>query len=105
MDFTYTQLLDMYGSLLTKRQREIMDLHFNFDLSFSEIADETGITRQGAADSVNKSKKQLEKLEEKLGVIRSAQSLKGAVLEWAENKNLSEADMAELKDILNGRFI
>lgn len=102
MDFTYAQLLDVYGALLTERQREIMNLHYNLDLSFSEIADEVGITRQGAADSVVKSKKQLAEFEEKLGVIRSAQAIKDGVLKWAENKNLSEADMAELKEILKG---
>lgn len=100
MDFAYAQLLDVYGALLTERQREIMNLHFNLDLSFSEIADETGMTRQGAADSVSKSKRQLEEFEQRLGFIGALSSLKSDVLKWAEGKNLSEEDISALKEIL-----
>lgn len=102
MDFTYAQLLDVYGALLTERQREIMNLHYNLDLSFSEIADETGITRQGVSDSVVKSKKQLSEAEEKLGFMSSLKALKSGAIKWAESKNLSESDIAELKEILKG---
>lgn len=102
MDFTYAQLLDVYGALLTERQREIMNLHYNLDLSFSEIADETGITRQGVSDSVVKSRKQLMEFEEKLGFISLLSSIKSGVLKWMEGKDLSESDIAELKEILKG---
>lgn len=100
MDFVYSQLMDVYGGLLTERQREIMNLHYNLDLSFSEIAEQTGITRQGVADSVSKSKKQLEELEKKLGFIGALNSFKGDVLEWAADKNLSESDLSSLNEIL-----
>ena len=33
-----TMLLDLYGELLTDKQRECYDLHYNEDLSLSEIA-------------------------------------------------------------------
>jgi len=102
MDFVYSQLLDVYGALLTERQREIMNLHFNLDLSFSEIADEIGVTRQAAADSISKSKKQLEELEEKLGFIKSEASLKDRVLKWAEDAAIGEKEMSVLKEILKG---
>lgn len=100
MDFVYSQLMDVYGGLLTERQREIMNLHYNLDLSFSEIAEQTGITRQGVADSVSKSKKQLEELEKKLGFIGALNSFKGDVLKWAADKNLSESDLSSLNEIL-----
>ncbi|MBZ4664982.1 MAG: helix-turn-helix protein YlxM/p13 family protein [Mahella sp.] len=32
-------LLDLYGSLLTDKERNMLDLHYNYDLSFAEIAD------------------------------------------------------------------
>ena len=45
-------LLDFYGELLKPTGRHAVDLYYNDDLSLSEIAEDTGITRQGVRDSV-----------------------------------------------------
>ena len=39
-------LYDFYGDVLTERQKEFYDLYYNEDLSLSEIAENSGITRQ-----------------------------------------------------------
>ena len=41
-------LLDFYGEMLTQKQREVIEYYYNDDLSLAEIADNEGITRQGA---------------------------------------------------------
>ncbi len=64
-----TVLLDFYGQLLTKRQYEIMDLHYNSDLSLGEIAEDLGISRQGVHDSIRKAKQTLEGYEKRLGLV------------------------------------
>ena len=63
-------LLDFYGELLSASKRESAELYFNEDLSLAEIAENTGITRQGVRDSIEKAKAQLYSYEEKLGLLR-----------------------------------
>ena len=65
-----SMLLDYYGELLTPRQRECYELHYNDDLSLSEIAEQCGISRQGAWDNIRRASEALEEMEEKTGLIR-----------------------------------
>ena len=67
-DFNMSLLLDFYGEVLSEPQREAMDLFYNGDLSLSEIAEITGITRQGVRDRIVKSEQIIRGLEEKLGL-------------------------------------
>ena len=64
-----SMLLDFYGDLLTDRQRECYDLHYNDDLSLSEIAEHCGISRQGAWDNIRRASAAMEEFEEKTGLI------------------------------------
>ena len=52
-------LYDFYGQLLTKRQREVMELYNEENLSLGEIAEEFGISRQGVHDALHKAQKAL----------------------------------------------
>lgn len=71
MDKVYEMslLLDFYGQMLTDRQYEIMDLHFNNDLSLGEIAQQLGISRQGVFDNIKRGKAILSEYEEKLLLV------------------------------------
>ena len=46
-----------------------MELHFDEDLSYAEIAEQMGITRQAVHDGVTRALAQLAEYEEKLGLI------------------------------------
>lgn len=100
-----TKLMDAYGALLTEKQSQQLSMTLNEDLSLSEIAEETGTSRQAVYDSVHRSCRQLCQLEEKLGFIArrmdAAKSLAevydllsageakkalGAVKEWKEKE-------------------
>ncbi len=61
-------LFDLYGGMLTERQRAIFDMYYNDDLSLAEIAENAGITRQGARDAVVHAEETLRACEEKLGL-------------------------------------
>jgi hypothetical protein len=63
-------LLDFYGQLLTSRQFEILDLHYNSDCSLGEIAGQLNISRQGVYDGVKKGKEALRQFEDKLGLVK-----------------------------------
>ena len=63
-------LLDFYGELLTEKQRECCDLHYNEDLSLSEIAEQLGISRQGVWDNIRRAESVLEDVENKTGLLR-----------------------------------
>lgn len=65
-----SMLLDFYGELLTERQRSCYDLHVNEDLSLSEIAEQSGISRQGVWDNIRRAEQTLRDVEEKTGLVR-----------------------------------
>ena len=69
-DLSISILMDFYGNLLTKKQLETLDMYYNSDLSLSEIAEETGISRQGVRDTIKRGEKQLAEFEEKLGLAQ-----------------------------------
>ena len=59
-----SMLLDFYGELLTSKQRECYDLHYNDDLSLAEIAEQLGISRQGVWDNIRRADATLRDIEE-----------------------------------------
>lgn len=61
-------LLDHYGMLLSDSKREAAELYYDDDLSLAEIAENTGITRQGVRDNIEKAKEQLCFFEKNLGL-------------------------------------
>lgn len=64
-----SMLLDFYGDLLTRKQRECYTLYYNDDLSLSEIAEQRGISRQGVWDNIRHAEATLQDIEAKTGLI------------------------------------
>jgi len=64
-------LLDIYGSLLTEKQRQFIRLHYEDDLSFGEIAAQHKISRQAAYESVKQGENSLLKFEKHLGILKT----------------------------------
>lgn len=105
MDNVYkmSMLLDFYGQMLTKRQYEIMDLHFNSDYSLGEIAQHFNISRQGVHDNIKRCKGILTNMEEKLGLLNKFAMQKDKekkilkYLEGIDKSNMKKEDISILK--------
>lgn len=69
-DMQISLLLDFYGDMLTEKQRDVIELYYNEDLSLAEIAAHSKITRQGVRDSIKRAESTLLELEERLGLAK-----------------------------------
>ncbi|MCC8358136.1 MAG: YlxM family DNA-binding protein [Oscillospiraceae bacterium] len=72
-------LLDFYGDLLTEKQREYCDLHWNEDYSLSEIAQLGGLSRQGVWDILRRAEATLQDIEAKTGLVRRHLERRGQI--------------------------
>ena len=91
-----SMLLDFYGELLTEKQRECFDLHYNEDLSLSEIAEQIGVSRQGVWDNIRRAEATLSEIEDKTGLIKRFNEMNAGL------DRLSES-MREIAAITDGR--
>lgn len=74
-----TKLFDLYGPLLNEHTRSIFEDYVLNDLTLSEIADETSLTRQGVRDIVVRGSKKLYEFEEKLGFLAKTEETVAAL--------------------------
>lgn len=98
-------LLDFYSELLTEKQRDVIDLYYNEDLSLAEIAEHENITRQGVRDSIKRGEQVLFEMETALHLAEKSRRLEGVAQRLEEMaENFSPEDMraaaAELRNIL-----
>lgn len=102
-------LYDFYGALLKENKREMFEAYILEDYSFSEIALEFGITRQGVHDAIKRGIKKLREYEEKLGLVQRFRQQREEVKKLHQlltEMNISEQEekwqeiFAILRDIL-----
>lgn len=92
-DMKISLLLDFYGDILSEKRRSIVGMYYDEDLSLAEIAEETGISRQGVRDSIQKSVRELKELEDKLGLAERFKRLRHDTEQIA--KSLEEAALKD----------
>ena len=90
--YRMTMLFDFYGELLTERQKEFFDLYYNEDLSLSEIAENSGISRQGVRDVIVRAEGVMQEVEDKTGLIRR-------FMQMREKLNAIEDAVEQLKTL------
>ncbi|MPQ42387.1 putative DNA-binding protein [Clostridium tarantellae] len=95
--FEISILLDYYDSLLTDKQRNIMSLYYNDDLSLAEIAELNNTSRQAIYDLIKRCYKQLVIYEEKLQLLKKTvirMEMKDELIKLLDNAYLN-------KDLIN----
>ena len=73
------KLYDLYGGLLTEKQRECLRLHVAEDFSLAEIGEELSISRQAAHDNIRRAERALAQMEETLGLYALQQTQERAL--------------------------
>ncbi len=97
-----SRLNSIYGPLLTEKQREVLHLYLDQDLSLKEIGEKLRISRQGVYDLIRRSLKILLELENKLSFERRLGEIRDQVLKVLRDKEVfDESSLNELKEFFN----
>ena len=98
-----TLLYDFYGELLTDHQTQIYEDVVLNDYSFSEVAEEKGISRQGVHDLIKRCNKILQEYESKLHLVEKFVTIKEQIEEMEKSlRETEEPDKEALVRQLNG---
>ena len=110
-----SMLYDLYGGMLTEKQRELFTLYYEEDLSLAEIAQNEGITRQGVRDTILRAEEALLECEERLQlsgrlteIRRGAQKIAVAAYEVSEINRRSYFDTridAYVREIIEATMV
>ncbi|MDR1536607.1 MAG: YlxM family DNA-binding protein [Clostridiales bacterium] len=69
----YSLLFDFYGDLLTPKQQQFFEMHYNQDMSLAEIGLEERISPQAVSDLLKRTSKILERYENALRLVQKHQ--------------------------------
>ncbi len=97
----YSALLSTYGALLTEKQLSTMEYYYDEDLSLGEIAENTGISRQGVRDFIKRAEEMLDFYEEKLGLqekMKCIDRIEAAAVKIKENNAGLNRSIERLSD-------
>lgn len=93
-------LAAFYGGMLTEKQRTMLRMHCEEDMSLAEIAADAGITRQGVHDVLMRTAQKLFDLERRLGLAQRFTRME-AGLEKCLNA-LQSGDIQAAESLLQG---
>lgn len=95
-----SRLLQIYGGLLTDKQRNILDMYYNCDMSLAEVGEVLSITRQGVRDAITRAVDTLVDVESKVGALATLTGIKDSLVDLAQSAKVVDSDL--VMDIAKG---
>lgn len=96
-----TFLYDIYGKNLTKKQQEIFEQYYLYNLSLREIAENKSISYQAVRDSLNKSKESLYLFEKNIGMLNLKKKINSLKILVEKNQNNLNCVSSDIVNIIN----
>ncbi len=82
----YTMLYDIYGSLLTEKQKEYFEEYYFKNLSLSELATKYNISRNAIHKQIKETIKRLENYEDKLKLAKKNEMLENIIKKTSDEE-------------------
>ena len=82
----FNELYDLYGELLTEKQREYLEDNYFNNLSFSEMAENYDVSRNAIFKQLHITTDKLEEYEAKLGLLKKKKIIEEIIEEIDDNK-------------------
>ena len=102
--FKISTLRAYYGGLLTDKQDKMIALHYDEDMSYGEIAEMFGVTRNAVLDSITKGVKHLEEYESVLKLVEKETKIDlmlDDLISSIDDNGVTE-QLKEIKKVLEG---
>ncbi|MDE6875271.1 MAG: YlxM family DNA-binding protein [Lachnospiraceae bacterium] len=101
--FELSMLYDFYGELLGDHKKQIFEDYILNDLSLAEIADNTGMSRQGVHDAIKRCTKALRGYEEKLHLAKKFEGAKQLVgeIQQISGEITQTGDVGRIREIVS----
>jgi hypothetical protein len=98
----FSRLMGIYGALLTEKQRQVLHLYLDQDLSLQEIGEKLGISRQGVHDLLKRSFQALLDLENKLCFEQKLEEIQKRVISFLQGLGtLEENSLNDLRGLFH----
>lgn len=92
-----SMLWQIYGKLLTKKQNEVLNYYYNDNLSFTEIAELTKVSRQAVNDIIKKGESKLFEYEKILHIMKKSQENEKTIQQILSKLSEIEDDSSDKK--------